>query len=60
MGEEDRLLEGWNAHSYLDGALDVAGRRVDLVEDARLVEILGPYIRSPRSQVIARYTGKSW
>jgi glycosyltransferase involved in cell wall biosynthesis len=60
MGEEGRLMEAWKAHSYEDNALDVDGRRVELVDDGRLVEILGPLIRSPRSQLIARYMGRSW
>jgi glycosyltransferase involved in cell wall biosynthesis len=60
MGEEGRLMEAWKAHSYEDNALDVDGRRVEVVDDGRLVEILGPLIRSPRSQLIARYTGRSW
>jgi hypothetical protein len=60
MAEEGRLEEAWNAHSYEDGALDVDGRRVELIEDGRLVEILGPLIRTPREQLIARYTGRSW
>ncbi|MBJ7354875.1 MAG: glycosyltransferase family 2 protein [Thermoleophilaceae bacterium] len=60
MSREDRMLEAWAAHSYADGALDVAGRRVELVEDHRLVELLGPWVRSARAQVLARYTGRSW
>jgi hypothetical protein len=54
------MLEGWNAHSYEDGALDVGGRRVELIEDLRLVELLSPWVRTAREQAIARYTGRSW
>lgn len=60
MGEEGRVLEGWNAHSYEDGALDVSGRRVELIEDHRFVELISPWVRSAGSQAIARYTGRSW
>jgi glycosyltransferase involved in cell wall biosynthesis len=35
--EEDGLLdEAWRAHSHADGYLEVAGRRVELIEDRRL------------------------
>lgn len=60
MAEEGRLEEAWKSHSYADDALDVGDRRVELIEDRRLVEIIGPLIRSQRSQLIARYTGRSW
>jgi glycosyltransferase involved in cell wall biosynthesis len=60
MAEEGRLLEAWQAHSYEDNALNVGGRRAELVDDHRLVEILGPLIRTRREQLIARYTGRSW
>lgn len=60
IGKEGRVLEGWNAHSYEDGALDVSGRRVELIEDHRFVELIGPWVRSARSQAIARFTGRSW
>jgi glycosyltransferase involved in cell wall biosynthesis len=60
MQSEDRLAEAWAAHSYADGALDVSGQRVELVEDGRLVELLSPWIRSPRAQWFARLTGRSW
>lgn len=33
MESEGRLDEMWRAHSYSDGALDVRGRRVELIED---------------------------
>ena len=60
MAAEDRLAEAWKAHSYADGALDVGGRRVELIEDGRFVELIGPWVRTAREQVIARMTGKSW
>lgn len=60
MGTEGRIDEAWKAHSYEDGALDVAGRRVELIEDNRLVELLSPWVRSAREQIFARYTGRSW
>jgi glycosyltransferase involved in cell wall biosynthesis len=56
MGEEDRVLEGWKAHSYEDGALEVAGRRVALIEDLRLVEILTPWAESKWSKAKARFS----
>lgn len=54
MGEQGRLLEGWKAHSYEDGALDVAGRRVELIEDLRLVEILTPWAEGKWSKAKKR------
>lgn len=60
MALEDRISEAWKAHSYEDGAIEVGGRRVDLIEDGRLVELLAPWVRSARSQAIARFTGRSW
>ncbi|MFT4048908.1 MAG: glycosyltransferase family 2 protein [Solirubrobacterales bacterium] len=39
MADEGRLDEAWRAHSYEDGALEVDGRRVELIED-RTVELL--------------------
>jgi glycosyltransferase involved in cell wall biosynthesis len=44
------LEEAWRAHSHEDGALDVFGRRVELVRDARLAEVLAPYAKSPLRQ----------
>lgn len=60
LGAEGRLTDGWNAHSYEDGVLDVAGRRVELIEDDRLATLLGPWVRSKRSQAIARFARRSW
>ncbi|MGK2878692.1 MAG: glycosyltransferase family 2 protein [Solirubrobacterales bacterium] len=60
MGVEGRLAEAWRAHSYADGALDVNGRRVELIEDDRFVELIGPWVRTGRDQLIARMAGKSW
>jgi hypothetical protein len=60
MRSEGRILEAWRAHSYEDGALEVAGRRVELIEDRRLEELLSPWVRTTREQLIARYTGRSW
>lgn len=60
MSAKGMIDEAWRAHSYKDGALDVAGRRVELIEDLRLVELLEPWVRSAKDQVIARYTGRSW
>jgi len=60
LGEAGRLTDGWNAHSYEDGALDVAGRRVELIEDDRLATLLGPWVRSKWSQAIARFARRSW
>lgn len=59
MGAEGRVLEGWKAHSYEDGALEVAGRRVELVEDLRLVEILTPWAESKWSKAKSRVSGRS-
>ena len=46
MESEGRLDEMWRAHSYSDGALDVRGRRVELIEDPQLAELLRPWLRS--------------
>jgi glycosyltransferase involved in cell wall biosynthesis len=58
MAKADRVLEGWKAHSYEDGALDVSGRRVELIEDLRLVEILTPWAESKWSKAKARVAGR--
>lgn len=47
MADEDRLDEAWRAHSYEDGALDVGGRRVELLPDGRLAEVLAPWVSGP-------------
>lgn len=58
MESEGRLDEMWRAHSYSDGALDVAGRRVELIEDPRLAELLRPWLvthsRRPRLKTAHR------
>lgn len=56
MGAEGRVFEGWKAHSYEDGALDVAGRRVELIEDLRLVEILTPWAESKWTKAKRRFS----
>ncbi len=53
MAAEDRLDEAWRAHSYEDGALEVAGRRVELVEDDRLARMLEPWLLT-RPELIGR------
>lgn len=58
--EDGLLAEGWAAHSFEDGALDVFGRRVELTEDSRLAEILAPLVRSRFKQLAARATGRPW
>jgi hypothetical protein len=60
MRSEGRFEEAWRAHSYTDGALEVGGRRVDLVEDERMVELLEPWVRGAGSERLARLTGRSW
>jgi hypothetical protein len=50
MSETGRLEAAWRAHSHEDGALDVFGRRVELVEDRRLAELLAPFAVSPLRQ----------
>lgn len=60
LGEAGRLDEGWDAHSYANGALSVAGRHVELVEDGRLAEILAPFVRTPFKQRLARLAGHAW
>lgn len=60
MEQEGLLDEGWAAHSWADGGLDVFGRHVELVEDRRLTEILWPLVLSPRRELRARLTGRPW
>lgn len=43
MEEQGRLDEAWRAHSHEDGALEVDGRRVELLEDHRLAELIEPW-----------------
>lgn len=43
MDAENRLDEAWLAHSFKDGALTVGDRRVELVRDLRLKELLEPW-----------------
>jgi hypothetical protein len=40
----------WAANSYADGALDVGGRRRELVEDTRLRETLQPFVPAQRPE----------
>jgi hypothetical protein len=47
MYESGRLEEAWRASSYKDGALDVGGRRVELIEDRRLAELIEPWAAGP-------------
>lgn len=58
MGAEGRLEEAWRAHSHSDGALEVAGRRVELVEDGRLAEILRPWLLGPLGRLRLRLVRK--
>lgn len=60
LGDEGLLDDGWRAHSWADGALDVSGRPVELVEDRRLAEILAPIVRTRGRQLLARVTGRAW
>lgn len=53
MAAEGRLDEAWRAHSYENGALEVAGRRVELIEDDRLAMMLEPWVL-PRPALLAR------
>lgn len=46
MAARGQLEEAWRAHSYEDGVLDVFGRRVELIEDTALAEVLAPYALS--------------
>ena len=56
VGAAGRVMDGWKAHSYEDGALDVSGRRVDLIEDPRLVEILTPWAESKWTKAKRRFS----
>jgi Glycosyl transferase family 2 len=60
MRAEGRLQEAWRAHSYEDGAVLVGERRVELIEDDRLNELLAPWVRTAGSELVARLTGRSW
>lgn len=54
----DRL---WPSVSYsADGTLDVWGRTVPTIEDARLADLLGLWVRSPREQLLARLMRRSY
>jgi hypothetical protein len=46
MAERGDLDGAWRAHSSEDGALDVFGRRVELIEDNTMADLLEPYTRS--------------
>ena len=59
MRLEGRLDEGWRAHSYENNALQVGKRQVELVEDDRLAELLTPWVRTARSEALARLAGRS-
>lgn len=52
MSETKQLEAAWRAHSHEGGALDVFGRRVELVEDRRLAELLAPFAASPLRQYL--------
>jgi hypothetical protein len=58
IAETGRQDEGWRAHSYADGALDVGGRRVELVEDLRLVELLAPVVGGSFRRAATRLVGR--
>lgn len=47
MSDAGRLEEAWRANSFENGALDVAGRRVELLEDHRLAELIEPWAAGP-------------
>jgi hypothetical protein len=53
MDQRGALEQAWKAHSHSDGALDVFGRRVELIEDTRLAEVLSPYARTPLRQYLS-------
>jgi hypothetical protein len=60
MRVEGRFDEAWRAHAHSDGALEVDGRRVDLITDDRMNELLSPWVRSQWAERLARLTGRSW
>lgn len=58
LAAEERLDEGWRANSYEDGALDVFGRRVELVRDDRLHELLEPWAARPLRRLQIKVAGR--